>query len=115
MAQGIFMRTSVSKRAGRPFPLGSTSKPERFLMRLPWVCGSSQSRRVSGPVPKHVAGLFRLNPTNEFYHKEHKEHKERRTHSDMLGDVIHPAGEARIRVVRLQISFFVTFVIFVVK
>jgi hypothetical protein len=28
----------------------------------------------------------------------------------MLGDVIYPAGEARIRVVRLQISFFVAFV-----
>jgi hypothetical protein len=34
MAQGLFMRTSVSKRAGRPFSLGSTSKRERFLMRF---------------------------------------------------------------------------------
>ncbi len=49
------------------------------------------------------------------YHKEHKEHKERQIHSDIPGDVIHPTGEARIRVVRLQISLFVAFVLFVVK
>ena len=36
MAQGVFMRQSVSKRAGRPFSLGRTSKLDRVLMRLPW-------------------------------------------------------------------------------
>jgi len=51
----------------------------------------------------------------DFYHKERKEHKERRRHENRLGDVIHPTGEARIGVVRLQISFFTAFLLFVVK